>query len=77
MLTRAATIVAFALLLSGCGQKGPLYLPDRNGTVVTSPPANPPGAQPQAPADGTAPQTAPTQSAPKKTDSDDDSPPPQ
>jgi predicted small lipoprotein YifL len=77
MLTRAATIVAFALLLSGCGQKGPLYLPDRNGTVVTSPAANPPGAQPQAPADGTAPQTAPTQSAPKKTDSDDDSPPPQ
>ena len=24
-------------LLSGCGQKGPLYLPDKNAAVVTAP----------------------------------------
>lgn len=26
-------------LVSACGQKGPLYLPPRNGTVVTRPPS--------------------------------------
>jgi predicted small lipoprotein YifL len=27
------------LLMAGCGQKGPLYLPDNKGAVVTSVPA--------------------------------------
>ena len=36
--------LACALLLAGCGQKGPLYLPDKNATVVTSAPAT--GAPP-------------------------------
>ena len=51
-----------ALLAAGCGQKGPLYLPDRNAPVVTAPatqpqpapaqpvpasPAHPPAAQPK------------------------------
>jgi predicted small lipoprotein YifL len=51
-----------ALLAAGCGQKGPLYLPDRNAPVVTAPatqsqpapaqsvpasPAQPPAAQPK------------------------------
>ena len=44
-------------LLSGCGQKGPLYLPDKNATVVTAP------AQPAQPAQ--------TPDQPKKPDQDD------
>lgn len=28
---------ACTFLISGCGQKGPLYLPQRTGTVVTRP----------------------------------------
>jgi predicted small lipoprotein YifL len=47
----AALIGALALLLSGCGQKGPLYLPDSKGAVVTRGPATatpaPPPATPQ------------------------------
>jgi predicted small lipoprotein YifL len=27
-------MIAFALALSGCGQKGPLYLPDHSKTTV-------------------------------------------
>ncbi len=55
--------------LGGCGQKGPLYLPDRNARVVTSAPAGTAGqAQPAAPTP-----------APKPTDKDKnkDSQPPQ
>ena len=38
-----------ALAAGGCGQKGPLYLPDKGGKVVTSaPPAGSP-ASPSAP----------------------------
>ena len=33
------TAGALALLVAGCGQKGPLYLPDKNAAVVTSAPA--------------------------------------
>ncbi|MHC8369200.1 LPS translocon maturation chaperone LptM [Pseudomonas sp. ZT5P21] len=29
-LAALATLVAFASLMSACGQKGPLYLPDEN-----------------------------------------------
>jgi predicted small lipoprotein YifL len=32
---------ALIVLLSACGQKGPLYLPDENGTVVTRPTQTP------------------------------------
>jgi len=36
-----------ALTLSGCGQKGPLVLPDKNAQVITSPaPAAPSPATP-------------------------------
>jgi predicted small lipoprotein YifL len=47
----AALIGTLALLLAGCGQKGPLYLPDSKGAVVTRGPATatpaPPPATPQ------------------------------
>jgi len=54
-----------ALAAGGCGQKGPLYLPDKGGKVVTSAPAD--AASPRTPA------------APKPTDKDKDqeqNPPP-
>lgn len=38
------------VLLSACGQKGPLYLPDANGTVVTRPSqTQPQNTQPTSP----------------------------
>jgi predicted small lipoprotein YifL len=38
MKSAALTLaLAAALILGGCGQKGPLYLPDKNAKVVTSP----------------------------------------
>ena len=42
-----ARIAASAVLLAcaGCGFKGPLYLPERNATVVTHPAQATPGAQ--------------------------------
>jgi predicted small lipoprotein YifL len=55
-----------ALLAAGCGQKGPLYLPDRNAPVVTAPATQPqpaPATQPQ-PAPATQPQPAPAQPVP-------------
>jgi predicted small lipoprotein YifL len=62
-----ARLGAFALVamgVAGCGQKGPLYLPDKNGSVVTRP-----GAA-QTPS-----QTSPTP-APKKKDDDSGTPAP-
>jgi predicted small lipoprotein YifL len=54
----AALATASALLLAGCGQTGPLYLPDR-GEVVTRPaPATTPAPTPT-PAPTTAPTMAP------------------
>ena len=45
-----------AALLAGCGQKGPLYLPDQKGQVVVTsappPAATPPAATPPAAAPG-------------------------
>ena len=42
-------------VIAGCGQKGPLYLPDKNASVVTRPAGaganNPAPAQPQQPQD--------------------------
>jgi predicted small lipoprotein YifL len=67
---------ALAALLSGCGQKGPLYLPDKNAAVVTAPTQPAPSAT-TAPA--TTPAAAPDTAAPpaqtpdqtKKPDPDD------
>jgi len=81
-LSRGGVSAALAatLALAGCGQKGPLYLPEKGGTVVTAPaPASPaaPG-QPPEPSPAPQPQSTgeppPTEVAtpPKKSDKDED-----
>jgi predicted small lipoprotein YifL len=70
-----AVTLAIALATGGCGQKGPLYLPDKNAKVVTAPaagttPATPTAAPPAAPAE--APATPQTPPAPKPNDKDQD-----
>jgi predicted small lipoprotein YifL len=76
MKRRLLIAACAALAAGGCGQKGPLYLPDKNAKVVTSPAASgapaPPGAPPAA---QPAPQM-PATAAPKKKDQDGDSPAP-
>ena len=37
MVVRFAVLMAAVTVLAGCGQKGPLYLPDKGGEVVTRP----------------------------------------
>jgi predicted small lipoprotein YifL len=57
---RTATLLMIAsvcALLAACGQKGPLYLPDKTGTVITRPA---PSADPPASEAPTAPSTTPT-----------------
>jgi predicted small lipoprotein YifL len=71
--------LAMTLAAGGCGQKGPLYLPDKKPKVVTAPAGNatpatqpaPPATQPAPPAatPTAAPQTPP---APKPNDKDQD-----
>ena len=36
-MARFAVLMAAVAVLAGCGQKGPLYLPDKGGEVVTRP----------------------------------------
>ena len=55
-----------ALLLAGCGQKGALYLRDKNAQVVTT------AAAPPVPAES-APSAPATPAPPKPTDKNDDS----
>jgi predicted small lipoprotein YifL len=38
-------LVCASVAVAGCGQKGPLFLPDKNASVVTRP-AKPAAAQP-------------------------------
>jgi predicted small lipoprotein YifL len=49
-------LVCASAVAAGCGQKGPLFLPDKNASVVTRPagntaPATPPAATPAQPED--------------------------
>jgi len=76
-MRRSWPLLALAALgAGGCGQKGPLYLPDKGGKVVTSAP----GASPAQPAPAAAtPASAPPSDAPpavaptpKPTDKDQD-----
>ena len=70
-MRRASWILAgaVALLLAGCGQKGALYLPDKNAQVVTT------AAAPPVPAESapSAPATPATPAPPKPADKNDDS----
>jgi predicted small lipoprotein YifL len=89
MRASMAVIVAASLaaLLAGCGQKGALYLPDKNGAVVTAPAESAPAQT--APPETTPGQTAPAEATPgqqpdpaqatpqKKPGEGDDSQPPQ
>ena len=60
--------VGAVLVCSGCGFKGPLYLPERTGTVVTHPGKNKnkssQPSQPSSSAPTTSPATPPPQGAP-------------
>jgi predicted small lipoprotein YifL len=84
----ACAAASAALALSACGQKGPLYLPEKGGAVVTSPaatapapppPPNAPGQPPQippAPEPQSTPEPVPSSSTPappKKSDENEDS----
>jgi predicted small lipoprotein YifL len=41
-------LVGASLVAAGCGQKGPLFLPDKNASVVTRPaPTAAPATQPE------------------------------
>jgi predicted small lipoprotein YifL len=71
-----ASVIPLALLacLNGCGQKGPLYVPDEGGDVVTRPaPAGQTQQTPRSPE--TAPQPS-TQPPPNRTDSEKKTPTP-
>lgn len=66
-MSERATVLALAAglcaTLAGCGQKGPLYLPERTGEVVTRP------TQSSAPAvDSQAPNTPQTVDSPQGPD---------
>ena len=70
-MRRGALLLALAVLAAaGCGQKGPLYLPDKSARVATTPaPAEPAAAEP-VPADATQPANPPS---PKPHEADQDS----
>ena len=52
-------VLAATLALAGCGQKGPLYLPDKGGAVVTTPATATPGPPPAPTAPGQPPEPSP------------------
>jgi hypothetical protein len=63
-LTRICAACAL-LTLCACGQKGALYLPQRNGTVITGGGVPPPAQSgPAVPAPAPQPQSAPGQTIP-------------
>jgi len=70
-MRRAVCLAALsaAWLAAGCGQKGPLYLPDKNARAATTPSAQPTPAQPApaAPPSASAPQPAPPSTTPTPT----------
>jgi len=57
-------VASVVLLLSACGQKGPLYLPDQGGEVVT----RPSGQQNPSPETAPQPSTQPPTSTTKPED---------
>jgi predicted small lipoprotein YifL len=77
----AAASLLVTLALAACGQKGPLYLPDTGGEVVTRPAgatqSTPQQTPPQQPSSETAPQPSTTtpQSTTTKPDEKKNPPP--
>jgi len=77
----AAILAAPVLLSAGCGQKGPLYLPEKGAVVVKAPPAATQGQPPPAATSPAASPPAPPASAVPATprrdskDQEQDSPP--
>jgi predicted small lipoprotein YifL len=59
----AAASLATATLLAGCGQKGALYLPDKNRNAVVTPVASPAPMASPLPATTPVPATAPAPEA--------------
>jgi predicted small lipoprotein YifL len=86
-LVLLCAVVIPLTMTAACGQKGPLYLPPRNGTVVTRPagsnttPSTPPkieqpSATPQTiPPQTSSPQTTGSTPAGKKNNNDSSQPP--
>ena len=72
--TARALAASAALVLAGCGQKGPLYLPEKGGAVVTAPAEAPAPPAPQPQSTPGPPREAPATSPlpPKKSDTDED-----
>jgi predicted small lipoprotein YifL len=69
MLGKFVVLMAVVAVLAGCGQKGPLYLPDKGGAVVTRPGGGQTQQQaPQSQPAGTGTQPANTDSVDKKKD---------
>jgi predicted small lipoprotein YifL len=69
-------IVGASVALGGCGMKGPLFLPDKNASVVTRPGTSgtttPPAQTAPAPAPGdTTPSTPSSPKPPQDKDKDD------
>jgi predicted small lipoprotein YifL len=75
-LVRLGVTVLMAGFLSACGQKGPLYLPDAPGEVVTRPAATPPPA-PESPAPEVASPEGTTQEEEPEKEKSAAPPPPQ
>jgi predicted small lipoprotein YifL len=66
---RGFLAVAVAALLAGCGQKGPLYMPDDATQIFTRPTQTPPESPPAAPpAQDNAPNTPQTIDSPRNPD---------
>jgi len=81
ILMRVAYALGMGLLLTltgGCGQKGPLYLPDQGGDVVTRPGPAQPAQTPQSPETAPQPSTQPTPPAtpPRDPEKDEQTQPP-
>jgi diaminopimelate decarboxylase len=81
-----AAVLAATLALAGCGQKGPLYLPEKGGAAVTTPATAAPAPPPPPASPGQPPQPSPAPgpqstaepppedvaAPPKKSDKDED-----
>jgi predicted small lipoprotein YifL len=63
-----ASLIAMSVVVSGCGQKGPLYLPQQKKTRVPATPSNPtPDAPDTSGASGDTPGNSPTETSPSET----------